>query len=308
MRMQKITVNVWCDGTAEEAGRFYADVFPGGHTEVTSRYPETGLLDFQQPLAGKPLTVDVRIGAYRISLINAGPEFRPNPTVSFLLNFDPLMFDGDPAAAREALDAVWARLSEGGEALMDIGEYPHSPRYGWVQDRFGVSWQLMLTDPAGDARPFVVPMVMFVGEQDGHAARAVEKYVHLLPDSRVATSLLYPDAVEVNDGRDNARGRVMFSDFQLCGQWFAAMDGGRDDHAFGFDCGMSLEVLCADQAEIDRYWNALSAVAEAEQCGWLADEFGLSWQITPERMGELMEHPGAFERMLQMKKIVIAEL
>lgn len=294
--MQKITPNIWCNGTAEEAGHFYADAFPGGRTVVTSRYPETGLMDFQAEFAGKPLTVDVFIGQYRLSLINAGPEFRPNPTVSFLLNFDPLMFEGDPTAAREALDAVWERLIDGGEALMEIGEYAHSKRYGWLADKYGVSWQLMLTDPSGDPRPFVTPALMFVGDVDGQATAAIDGYVALFPDSALGNRVTYPDS-----------DRVMYSDFQLCGQWFAAMDGGADDHAFRFDCGMSLEVACADQAEIDRYWDALTAVPEAEQCGWLADRYGLSWQIVPENMGELMEHPGAFENMMQMKKLVIAD-
>ena len=79
-------------------------------------------------------------------------------------------------------------------------------------------------------------------------------------------------------------------------------------HKFSFTCGVSLEVQCADQAEIDRLWGRLSAVPEAEQCGWLADKFGVSWQIIPANMGELMLHEGAFERMLEMKKLVIAEL
>ena len=295
--MQRITVNVWSQGTAEEAGRFYADAFPGARSEVTSRYPKTGLLPFQEPLAGKPLTVDVTVGAFRISLINAGAEFTPNPSISFLVNFDPLAFDGDPGEARAALDAVWDHLVDGGSVLMELGEYPHSPRYGWLQDRYGVSWQLMLTDPSGDPRPFIVPSLMFVGAVDGQAGAAIEKYTSLFPGSRRGISAPYPGSE-----------RLMYADFQLFGEWFAAMDGGADDHAFSFDCGMSLEVACEDQAEIDTYWDALSAVPAAEQCGWLADEYGVSWQIVPANMGELMKHDGAFERMLEMKKIVIAEL
>lgn len=104
-------------------------------------------------------------------------------------------------------------------------------------------------------------------------------------------------------------GAVMFSDFQLEGQWFTAMDSAGEQDS-SFTCGVSLEVCCADQAEIDRLWAALwaalSAVPEAEQCGWLADRFGLSWQIVPENMGELMQRPSSYQRMLGMKKLVIA--
>ncbi len=245
-------------------------------------------------MAGKALTVDVTVGDFHFTLINAGAEFRPNPSLSFTLHFDPVAFDGDPAAARDALDALWERLSDGGETLMPLQEYDFAARYGWLSDRYGVSWQLMLGEATGDARPFIVPSFLFVGEVDGRATEAIETYTGLFPDSRVGTLAPEPDT-----------GRLLYGDFQLAGQWFSAMDGGRDDHAFRFDPGMSLEVLCADQQEIDRYWDALSAVPEAEQCGWLADRFGVSWQIVPENMGELMQRPNAYEHMMAMKKLVI---
>lgn len=98
----------------------------------------------------------------------------------------------------------------------------------------------------------------------------------------------------------------MFGEFRIGEQWFAVMDSGAEMVA-QFSCGVSLEVSCADQAEIDRLWSALSYVPEAEQCGWLVDPFGLSWQIVPENMEELMARPGAYEHMMSMKKLVIAE-
>ena len=162
MSLQKITTNIWCAGNAEAVGDFYADAFgdvaPGGaSSSVESRYPDgPGLLEFQKPLAGQPLTVEVLIGGTRVILINAGDEFTPNPSISFTVNFDPLMWDGDADAARAALDRLWARLADGGRILMPLGEYPFSARYGWVVDRHGMSWQLMLTDPAGDPRPFLM--------------------------------------------------------------------------------------------------------------------------------------------------------
>lgn len=294
--MQKIIPCVWCNGTAEEMGAFYASVFPGASSSVVARYPTEGLADFQLAMAGKALTVDVRVGEFGITLINAGGEFRPNPSISFMVNFDPLMFDGDPGAAREALNAVWERLSEGGETLMPLQEYDFSKHYGWVQDRYGVSWQLMLTDPAGDPRPFIIPSLLFAGAADGKAKDAIDLYTSLFPDARIGTDFRSPDG-----------DRVLFADFTLAGEWFSTMDGGAEDHAFTFSPGMSLMVQCADQAEIDHYWDALSAVPEAEQCGWLVDRFGVSWQITPENMDELMQRPNAYEHMMGMHKLVIAD-
>lgn len=299
--MQKIIPNIWFNKNAEEAGEFYAAAFPRATTSVGARYPETGLLDFQQEFAGQALVVHLEIEDYRLTFINAGPEFTPNPSISFMLNFDPLRFDGDEAQARAGMDRLWAALAEGGTVLMPLQEYPFSAHYGWVQDRYGVSWQLMLTDPAGEPRPFVIPNLLFGGAAQNHAREAIEFYTSLFEDSRIGTLAEYPEQT----GPATA-GSLMFADFQLAGQWFATMDSGTDQ-AFSFDCGVSLEVDCADQAEIDRFWGAMSAVPEAEQCGWLADQFGVSWQIVPANMGELMQRPDAYEHMMQMKKIVIAD-
>lgn len=305
MTQQRIVPNIWCNGTAEEAGAFYASAFENARFEVEGRYPTEGLPDFQQRFAGQAVTVALTISGTRFTLINAGDEFQPNPSISFMLNFDPLLFDGSEEQARASLDRLWARLSEGGTALMPLGEYPFSRHYGWIQDRYGVSWQLMLTDPAGDPRPFIIPALMFDGEAQDRAAEAADFYVSLFAD--------WPGGSEVGSrapygaptGKASAEA-LAFGEFRIGEQWFMASDNGSGvDH--GFSCGVSLEVHCAGQAEIDRLWEALSAVPEAEACGWLADRFGVSWQIVPENMGELMERPEAWQCLMGMKRIVIAE-
>lgn len=313
---QRIVPNIWCTRNAEEAGAFYASAFENAHAEVESRYPLTGLLDFQQEFAGEPLTVGLTISGTRFVLINAGDEFRPGPSISFMLNFDPMLFDcgeigggetgGGEEQARASLDRLWARLAEGGSVLMPLGEYPFSRHYGWVQDRYGVNWQLMLTDPAGDPRPFIIPALMFDGDAQDRAAEAADFYVSVFADSPGGAEVgnRYPYGAPTGKAGADA---LAFGEFRIGDQWFMAADNGSGvDH--GFSCGVSLEVGCADQAEIDRLWEALSAVPEAEQCGWLTDRFGVSWQIVPEDMGELMERPGAYGNMMEMKKIVIADL
>lgn len=311
--LQRIVPNIWCVGTAAEAGAFYAAALPHTSFEIESRYPMSGLLDFQEPFAGEPLTVAVDVWGTRLVLINAGGEFRPNPSLSLMLNFDPLFFAdaGDDAAqaaaARAALERSWAALSAGGRVLMPLAEYPFSPCYGWVEDRYGVSWQLILTNPEGDPRPFVMPSLMFGGAAQNRASEAVAFYTEVLADAAPGTRVPYGQ--ETGPATPES---IMFGEFRVGGpgpdaQWFTAMDSGVPQD-FTFTPGMSLEVRCPDQAEIDRLWDALSAVPEAEACGWLTDRFGVSWQIVPENIGELMEHPGAFERMLTMKKLIIAEL
>ncbi|WP_347346537.1 VOC family protein [Microbacterium sp.] len=296
--MQKITPNLWFAGDAAEGAELYASTFPNARVVSTSYYPDEGLPDFQREFAGKPLTVSVEIDGFRIQLINAGASYRPNPSLSFMVNFDP---SSDPDA-RERIDDVWAKLADGGRVLMPLGEYPFSVRYGWVEDRFGVNWQLILTDPTGEPRPFVMPAFLFSGDAQDRAREAVDYYTSVLPDSRLGSLVEYPQ-----QSGPAAAGAVMFADFTLAGQWFVAMDSAAE-MSEGFTPGYSLSVECADQDEIDRLWDALSSVPEAEQCGWCVDRFGVSWQVVPERMDELMEAPGAFQAMLEMKKLVIADL
>ncbi|UNK70649.1 VOC family protein [Microbacterium sp. H1-D42] len=297
---QKIIPNLWFNGDAEQGGEFYSAALPNTTSRITARYPDE-VPESQAGFAGKPLVVDLSVDGFQITMINSDAHFRPNPSISFMLNFDPLMFGGDADTARARLDETWAALAEGGMVLMELAEYPFSPHYGWVQDRYGVSWQLMLTDPEGDPRPFVIPQIMFAGAVQDKAREAAELYTSLFDDAEIGMVAEYPAAT----GAAGA-GSVMFGEFRVGDQWFSMMDS-NVAHEFAFSPGVSLEVRCHGQAEIDRLWDALSAVPEAEQCGWLADRYGVSWQIVPDNMGELMERPGAYGRMLKMKKLVIAD-
>lgn len=290
--MQKLTVNLWMQGTAEEAGEFYASALPEAKSEIESRYPTEGLLDFQQPFAGKALTVSAWVRGTKITLINAGGEFSPNASISMILSFN--------SDERDALDATWAALSEGGNVLMPLDAYPFSTRYGWVSDKYGVSWQLMeSTEPVQDAAR-VMPSLMFGGAAQNRAAEAIAYYSVVL-GAKLDSAFPYGQATEVATAES-----LMFAQFSLGDDLVAAMDSGVAQD-FSFTPGVSLEWPCEGQEEIDRVWDALSAVPEAEACGWLTDKFGVSWQIVPSNMGELMERPGAFEHMLGMKKLVIDE-
>lgn len=289
--MQKIIPTLWFNGTVAEALPFYESVFPSAKTEILQRYPTEGLPDWQAAFAGQPLIADLIIGGYQIQLLNAGDQYRPDRAFPFFVNFDPLNFEGDESRARTALDEAWTRLSATGTVLLPLDEYPYSPRYGWVEDQYGVNWQLMLTDPAGEPRPAIIPCLMFTGQ----ANQAIEFYTGLFPGDRIGAK------APTEDGE-----RVMFADFTIAESWFATMDAPADQ-TFEFNPGNSLLVNCDSQDEIDRLWDTLSVVPEAEQCGWLVDKYGLSWQICPANIGELLAKPGAYENMLKMKKIIIAD-
>ncbi len=291
--MQRIVPNIWFDHTAAEAADFYVSAFPDARVVQTVHYPTEGLLDFQQEFAGQALTVEWEIAGHRFIGINAGAEFRPNPSVSFFVNFDPSV---DPEA-RTHLDELWAALSEGGTALMPLQAYPFSPHYGWIQDKYGVSWQLMLTNPEGEPRPFIIPSIMFGHTVEGRSREAIDFYTSVF-GGHVGTVVPYPDEA------GPSAGQVMFADFQLLDQWFTTMDAADQD--FTFSCGVSLMVYVHGQAELDRYWEQLSTVPEAEQCGWCVDRFGFNWQVIPDDLDELMAKPDAYAKLMGMGKIDIA--
>jgi len=221
-----------------------------------------------------------------------------------MINFDP----SQDNEARQRIDAVWDKLMEGGKALMPLDKYPFSERYGWVQDRFGLSWQLIYTNPDGGERPLIIPSLLFVGDVYGKAEEASETYLSVFKDTKRGAIARYPAGME-----PDKEGTIMFTDFRLEGQWFVAMDSARK-HGFNFNEAISFIVHCEDQEEIDYYWEKLSAVPEAEQCGWLKDQYGLSWQIVPAIMDEMMrdEDPERLSRVtqafLKMKKFDLAEL
>src|SRR5690606_23270704 len=243
--------------------------------------------------------------------ISAGPMFKFNPSISFIVNFDPLLF-GDSASpekeARKTLDAVWEKLSGGGMPLMPLDKYPFSERYGWIQDKYGLSWQLMLTDPKGDPRPPIIPSLLFTGDQCGRTKEAVDLYLSVFRNSRPGMRVPYGPGSE-----PNREGTVLFADFMLENQWLTAMDSAQN-HGFAFNEAVSLMVKCETQAEVDHYWGNLSSVPEAEQCGWLKDRFGVSWQVVPAIMDEMMTK-GSREQVarvtrafLEMKKFDLAAL
>lgn len=280
---QKIMPAIWCHNNAGEVAQHYAEAFR--KARIVEHKP------------GLATTVDIHDS--QLLLINGGDEFSPNPAISGMLNFDPLLFGGEEAA-RAYLVEVHQHLTD--TELMPLGEYPFSSYYAWVRDKYGFTWQLMLTDPAGDPRPFFMPSFMFGQANHFKAEAATNQWISLFDDSRRGTLVHYEQDAPGIDA-----GSVMFTDFQLCGQYFAAIDAG-SYHEFSFTPGVSIIVFCEHQAEIDRYWNVLSTEPEAEACGWCKDQYGISWQIVPKDIFTLMTNEESRDKVLKMKKIHLDQL
>lgn len=137
----------------------------------------------------------------------------------------------------------------------------------------------------------------------GNASEAVEFYVSVFHDSKIIQTAYYPKK-GLADFQKAFAGKVLTIDFELNGQRFVAINAGDN---FKFTEAVSFAIFCKDQQEIDYYWSKLSADSAAEQCGWCKDKYGLSWQVVPANMDELMKKPGAFDVLMKQKKIRIDE-
>lgn len=293
--MHKITPHLWFDKEAKEAADFYVSLLPNSKvTNITTLHnTPTGDCDIVSfELSGQPFMA-----------ISAGPLFKFNPSISFHIK----------CRTKDEVDALWEKLSKGGEVLMELGEYPFSEKYGWVIDRYGLSWQVILAAETQMGQR-ITPALMFVGDVCGKAEDAINYYVSVFSarDKNSKSDAEVLARYGKGEGPDK-EGTVKYAQFTLHGQEFGAMDSARN-HNFNFNEAISFIVNCDTQNEIDYYWDKLSADPKAEQCGWLKDKFGLSWQVVPVSMDEMLQKgsPDQIARLteafLKMKKFDIAEL
>ena len=287
--MQKITTHLWFDKEAKEAAGFYTSIFTDSGVKNTATIHDTP--------SGSVDIVSIELGGQKFTLISAGPYFKFTPAVSFLV----------ACKTKDEVDALWNKLSKGGAALMPLGEYPFSERYGWTQDKYGLSWQVMFMGDR-EITQKITPVLMFVGKVCGKAEEAINFYASVFDNAEVGDILRYGKGEE-----PDKEGTVKYAAFTLEAMEFAAMDSAHA-HNFTFNEAISFMAHCDSQKEIDYYWEELSADPKAEQCGWLKDMYGLSWQIVPTVMDEMLKHDDekkiarVTEAFLKMKKFDIATL
>lgn len=287
--MKKITPHLWFDTKAKEAADLYTSAFK--NSKITN-----SVVIHNTP-SGDADILTIELAGQEFILINAGPYFKFTPAISFLVGCE----------SKEEVDEIWKKLSPGGMALMELGSYPFSEKYGWTQDKFGLSWQIMFMDKF-PMKQKITPTLMFVGKQCGRAEEAIKFYTSIFNNSKIGEIHRYGK----NEGLDK-EDTIKHAGFTLDGQVFAAMDSAYD-HKFGFNEAISFLINCEDQKEVDYYWEKLSAVPEAEQCGWLKDKFGLSWQVNPVAVQKML-HDADRKKVdrvtaafLKMKKFDIAAL
>lgn len=273
---------LWYDGDAKESADFYCTVFSGKITADT------------------PMVVNIEIFGQKLMLLNGGPHFTKNASVSFMVICE----------TEDEVQKYWDHLTDGGIALMELGEYPWSKKYGWVRDKFGVTWQVYLSEN-NDLEQKIIPTLMFIHQNNGKAMKAMEFYTNIFPDSKIGSILKYGDGIgnETHEIPEN----IQHAHFEINGYSFFCMDNSYD-HQFDFNEGISMVVMTDNQEQTDHYWNNLTNGGRESMCGWLKDQFGFSWQIVPKRLIELMNDSDQEKAhkvvlsMMKMRKIIIQDL
>lgn len=278
--MQKIIPHIWFETTAKEAADFYVSVFPESSITSDSTMSDTP--------SGDARVIGLNIFGTDFQFLNAGPFYDRNPSFSYMVSFK----------TPEEADAVWEKLLPDAFVMMPYGEYPFSKKYGWLKDKFGVSWQIMIDGGMPVQR--VTPSLLFVGNVCGRAEEAMNYWCSVFKDAAPMPGHISRYAAGQAPDKE---GTLNYARFQIGGQEFVCMDSAHD-HKFAFNEMQSFVINCKDQAELDYFTEKLSTVPEAEQCGWVKDQFGVSWQIVPEAFGEIM----ATANPEQKKKVVAAFL
>ena len=272
---QELGTCLWFDKKAKDAFLFYKDVF--GEVELLSE---------------NPMAVVYKIYGRRFMHLNGGPGFSINPSISFFIS----------ASTQEELETIWNKLSDGGKIMMPLNKYPWSEQYGWCADQYGVNWQLMIGHQSSCK---IMPHLMFVGNNAGKTEEAIHFYTSIFEKNKVV------DISRYEEGEADQKGFIKYSQFELHGLPFGAMDSSANHH-FDFNEAVSFIITVDTQDEIDYYWNKLLEGGQAGKCGWIKDKYGVSWQVVPSMLGKLMSNPATAPKatyaFLQMSKFIIADL
>ncbi|PSL34473.1 VOC family protein [Chitinophaga ginsengisoli] len=266
---------IWFDGKAREAFDFYVSVFP--NSKITDE---------------NPIVVKALLDGTEMMGLNGGPMYTPNPAISFM------WVSNDKVAIAQ----IWEKLTKDGRIFMQLDSYPWSASYGWVEDRYGVSWQLYYGEDDWKYNK-LVPTLMFGQAQQGRCQQALDFYERTFPAYRNDGIMRYAEGPMT--------GQVQHTQFTLNGHLLMAMDSGVPQH-LTFTEGVSLVLECDNQEAIDYYWNTFTQSGEEGLCGWCKDPFGISWQVVPKNIVQLLFESSnpqkAQEALMQMGKIEIAKL
>lgn len=275
---ENITPCLWYNGQAQEAAALYCSVF--ANAKITAQ---------------SPIVTSIDVSGQSFTLLDGGPKYKPNASISFYYICE----------KEEELNNIWNAFSKEGTVLMPLDKYPWGEKYGWINDKFGISWQIAL-GKISDVGQKITPCLMFTGKQYGRADEAIAHYSSIFKNVKVDGILRYG----TNELPDQV-GKVKHAQFALNDQKFMIMESAAP-HNFTFTEGISLTIHCETQKEIDHYWERLTESGAESMCGWLKDKFGVSWQIVPNVLDKIMSDPAkagkAAQAFMAMRKLNIEQI
>lgn len=275
---EKITPCFWYNNQAKEAAALYCSVF--AQAKITAQ---------------SPIVTGIDVSGQSITLLDGGPKYKPNPSISFFYVCE----------KEEEFDRIWNAFTKEGTVMMPAGKYPWSEKYGWVTDKFGISWQVSV-GKLSDVGQKVTPCMLFTGKQHGRADEAIAHYSSIFKNAKLDGILRYgPNEQPEQEGKVK-HAQIAFLDYK-----FMVMESAAE-HNFTFTEGVSLTIHCETQDEIDYYWSRLTESGEESMCGWLKDKFGVSWQIIPTMLDKIMSDPAkagkAAQAFMSMRKLNIEQI
>jgi predicted 3-demethylubiquinone-9 3-methyltransferase (glyoxalase superfamily) len=275
---EKITTCLWFNGQAKEAATLYCSVFD--NAKITAQ---------------SPIVTAIDVSGHSITLLDGGPKYQPNPSISFYYICEDA----------EELNRIWNAFSKEGAVMMALDKYPWGEKYGWITDKYGISWQLAL-GKISDVGQKITASFLFTGKQYGRVDEAIAHYSSVFKNSKVDGILRYGD----NELPDQ-EGKVKHAQVVLLDQKFMLMESAAE-HKFTFSEGVSLTIHCENQEEIDYYWEKLTEGGKESMCGWLKDRFGVSWQVVPTILNKIMSDPikagKAAQAFMSMRKLNIEQI
>ncbi len=264
---------LWFDGKANEAAEFYCNIFPNSTISTNT-----------------PMVVLFYLNGNKFMGLNGGPMFKLNYSSSIFIHCSSL----------DETNRIWNALLENAHVMMEKKAYPWSEQYGWLEDKYGCSWQIMKSDTDK-----MIPAFLFTGDQFGNAKAAIDFYIKTFSNSSIVNLNYFDENTPFAD-------KVSYGEFLINNNSLVVQDG-PGNHAVHFTEATSLVLNCKTQEEIDYYWNCFTTNdGQESRCGWCKDQFGISWQVLPEQIASLMSDTSKAERVMQeimkMNKIDLAIL
>ena len=265
---------LWFNSQAQQAAEFYCSVFKNASI-----------------IASNPMVTTFTLDGLKFMGLNGGPMYKTTQSVSMYVY----------AGNEEEVTRLYNLLFENGKVLMPLDTYAWSPKYAWVEDQFGNSWQLDMKDIEGSQK--IVPCLLFANEKMELVKKAITHYTSIFNTATIRFEAPYPTETGLEQGT------LLFAQYELNGTLFQAMSSTLT-HDFDFTPGNSFVIDCDTQEEIDHYWEKLGKNGRYDRCGWLADEFGVSWQIVPTCLPKLMAEKGqrVVQAFMKMQKFDIKGL